>query len=318
MEKRMSNQFMDRLWVEKYRPKTIRDYIFQNEKYKAQINQMLAEQNIPHMLLSGVQGSGKTTLALILIDALKVDPTDVKIINASDENSVDTVREKIKEFATTSPLGRFKIILLEEADHISGPAQAALRRVMEENSDTTRFILTCNYKYKITPPIQSRCTAKYHFKSPDKDDIAEYLINVLAREKVTFDLDLLDKYIAAGYPDIRDILGALQQNTVDGVLQHPDEADGTNEDYKFKLLDLVEQDKWVDARKIVCSTVSREEYDDVYRFLYENINRSPKFKQQELWDEAIVIIAEHLYKHSIVADPEINAAAMFIRLGMVK
>lgn len=307
----------NKLWCEKYRPQTVRDYIFQNEKYKAQINQMIAEQSIPHMLLSGVQGSGKTTLAQILITALNIDPSDVMIINASDENSVDTVRDKIKEFSSTAPLGKFKIVLLEEADHISGAAQAALRRVMEENSDTTRFILTCNYKYKITPPIQSRCTAKYQFKAPDKDDIAEYLINVLAKEQVTFDLKLLDKYIAAAYPDIRDILGALQQNTIDGVLQVPTEQDSSVEDYKFKLLDYIEQDKWVDARKLVCTNVQREEYDDLYRFLYDNIGRSKKFQNKDNWEEAILIISDHMYKHTSHADAEINAAAMFIRLGQL-
>lgn len=307
----------NKIWEHKYRPKTIRDYIFQNEKYKAQINEMIAKQSIPHMLLSGVQGSGKTTLAGILINAMNVDDSDVLIINASDENSVDTVRDKIKEFASTSPMGSFKIIVLEEADFISGAAQGALRRVMDDYNDTTRFILTCNYKYKITAPIQSRCTAKYHFKAPDKDDIAEYLINVLAKEQVTFDLDLLDKYIAAGYPDIRDILGALQQNTVNGILQAPTDIEGTTEDYKFKLLDYIEQDKWIDARKIVCASVQREEYDDLYRFLYENINRSKKFQKQDNWEEAILIISDHMYKHTSHADAEINAAAMFIKLGQL-
>lgn len=311
------SELKNRIWAEKYRPKSIRDYIFQNEKYKAQIYQMIKDQSIPHILLSGVQGSGKTTLALLLIEAMNVDPHDVKIINASDENSVDMVREKIKEFSSTAPLGDFKIILLEEADHISGPAQAALRHAMGEENQTTRFILTCNYKYKITPPIQSRCTAKYHFKAPDKDDIAEYLINVLAQEQVTFDLKLLDKYIAAGYPDVRNILGALQQHTINGVLQSPTDQDTNTEDYKFKLLDLVEADDWTSARKLVCSNVQPEEYEDVYRFLYSNIQKSKKFQNKNNWEEAILIISDHLFKHTSHADAEINATAMFIRLGQL-
>ncbi len=308
----------NKIWEHKHRPKTIKDYIFHNAKYKAQIEQMIKKQSIPHILLSGVQGSGKTTLALILIEALNIDQSDVLIINASDENSVDVVRDKIKEFVSTSALGQFKIVLLEEADRISAPAQDALRRMMDEFSDNARFILTCNYKYKITLPILSRCTNKYHFKSPDKDDIAEYLINVLAKEQVTFDLELLDKYIAAGYPDIRDILGALQQNSINGVLQPPSDTDITVEDYKFKLLDLITEDKWVEARKIVCSTISREEYDDLYRFLYENISRSPNFQNKDNWEEAILIISDHMYKHTSHADAEINAAAMFIKLGQLK
>ncbi|PPD53421.1 MAG: hypothetical protein CTY12_04895 [Methylotenera sp.] len=308
-----------KLWTEKYRPKIIGEYIFHNPTYKSQIMKMINEKNIPHILMSGVQGSGKTTLAFILIEEMGLDESDVKIINASDENSVDVIRDKVKDFVSTAPMGDFKIILLEEADYISHNGQAALRRLMEEYSDNARFILTCNYLHRIIPAIQSRCTAKFQFKTADKDDIAEYLISVLARERVVFDLDLLDKYIAAGYPDVRNILGALQQYSVDGKL-HPPASDNETgvSDYKFTLIDLIEKDKWVDARKIVCTNVAKEEYEDVYRFLYENIQRAPKFKNDELWEEAILIIAEHLFKHASVADAEINAAAMFIKLGALK
>ena len=186
---------------------------------------------------------------------------------------------------------------------------------MEEYADFARFILTCNYENKVIPPIKSRCQ-HFHFKAADKNDIAEYLINILAQEEVRFDLNLLDKYIAYGYPDIRKIVNMLQQNAVDGKLQIP-KFEGTASDYKFKLIDLLERDKWLDARKLVCGNVTSDEWEDVYRFLYENVARAPKFQQKDKWEEAIITIAEHLYKHSIVADPEINAAAMFIRLGQL-
>jgi len=206
-------------------------------------------------------------------------------------------------------------VLLEEADALTPDAQQALKRFMEEYADVTRFILTCNYENKIIPPIKSRCQ-HFHFKAADKNDIAEYLINILAQEQVGFDLNLLDKYITYGYPDIRKIVNMLQQNAIEGKLQIP-KFEGTSSDYKFKLIDLVERDKWLDARKLVCGNVTSDEWEDVYRFLYENISRAPKFQQKDKWEEAIIVVAEHLYKHSIVADPEINAAAMFIRLGQL-
>lgn len=304
-----------KLWVEKYRPKTIDQYIFQDPQQKASIMRMINDKSIPQVLLSGVQGSGKTTLAHILIASMEADPSDVLIVNASDERGIDTFRDKIKSFATTMPVGTFKIVLLEEADALTPDAQKALKRFMEEYADTARFILTCNHDNKIIPPIKSRC-AHFHFKAADKNDIAEYCITILAREKVTFELELLDKYIAYGYPDVRKIVNTLQQNAVDGAIQTP-RFEGTTGDYKFKLIDLIEANKWVEARKLVCASATSDEWEDVYRFLYENISRSPKFMDKDKWEEAIVVVAEHLYKHSLVADPEINAAAMFIRLGQL-
>lgn len=304
-----------KLWVEHYRPKTIDEYVFHDPQQRAAVMRMINDKSIPHLLFSGVQGSGKTTLARILIAAMNTDDADVLVVNASDERGIDTFRDKIKSFATTMPVGVFKIILLEEADALTVDAQKALKSFMEEYSDATRFIFTCNYENKIIPPLKSRCQ-HFHFKASDRNDIAEYLITILASEKVAFDLDLLDKYITHGYPDIRKIVNMLQQNTNEGKLQVP-RFEGTVGDYKFKLIDLIEANKWIEARKLVCSSATSDEWEDVYRYLYENIARAPKFKEKEKWEEAIIVIAEHLYKHSIVADPEINAAAMFIRLGQL-
>jgi len=273
---------------------------------------MIADKSIPHLLLSGVQGSGKTTLAQILINEMDVDETDVITINASDENSVDTIRDKIKSFITTFAMGEFKIVHLEEADYITPNGQGVMRRMMEEYSDTARFILTCNYENKIIPAVKSRCQ-QFRFKAGDKVDIAEYAADILISEKVKFDLDTLDKYIAIGYPDVRKIVNLLQQYTTDGVLGLP-LSDKEAGDYKFKLLDFIERDKWLDARLLCCENVVAEEWEEVYRFLYENLNKAPKFQDKDKWEAGIVVIADHLYKHGIVADPEINAAAMFIRM----
>ncbi|KKN24904.1 hypothetical protein LCGC14_0890220 [marine sediment metagenome] len=306
---------LDKLWVEKYRPKTLDNYIFQNAAQKQTFEKMIASGSIPHLLFSGVQGSGKTTLAKILIDGMDVTDTDVMQINASDENSVDVIREKIKSFVITYAMGTFKIILLEEADRMTLQGQDALRNLMEEYADAARFILTCNYENRITPPIQSRCQ-HFRFKASDKDDIAEYIVKILAAEQIKFDLDLIDIYISAGYPDVRKIVNMLQQNSIDNTLQQP-QSEGEVGDYKFELLDFISQDKWLDARKLVCASVIAEEWEEVYRFLYENLHKSPKFSNRSNWEKGIVIIADHLYKHGIVADPEINAASMFIKFTQV-
>lgn len=304
------------LWVEKYRPSTLTEYVFHDAAQKASIERMIEDKTIPHLLLSGVQGSGKTTLSHILINELGIDEMDVLTINASDENSVDVMRDKIKNFISTYAMGPFKVVQLEEADYISLAGQAALRRFMEEQyADTARFILTCNYENKIIPAIKSR-TQQFRFKASDRNDIAEFAASILIAEKVKFDIDLLDKYVAVGYPDIRKIINLLQQNTVNGTLQALTTASESG-DYKFELIELIESDSWKDARTLTCDNVLPEEWEDLYRFLYENLNKAPKFQHKNKWEEGIIIIADHLYKHSLVADPEINAAAMFIKLAQL-
>ena len=303
---------LQKLWVEKYRPQTVEDYIWQDDTQKRAILRMIGEGSIPHLLLSGVQGSGKTTLSKMLVLALNIDPTDVLLINASDENNVDTIRDKIKGFVSSWAMGDFKVVQLEEADYLTHNAQAVLRQLMEEYADVARFIMTCNYDHKIIPAIKSRCQ-QFRFHAFDKDDIAERIAMILISEHVKFNEDLLYKYVASGYPDIRKIINLIQQNVVDGSLLPPTEVEAG--DYKFQMLDLLSTDDWLEIRKLLCATVPAEEWEAVYRFLYENLNKSGKFANEAKWEEGIVVIADHLYKHGIVADPEINAAAMFIRLA---
>ena len=241
---------------------------------------------------------------------------DYIIINASEQNSVDTIRDDIKAFITTCGFGELKYVLLEEADYISLNGQAVLRRMMEDYADSARFILTCNYEHKIMPAIRSRCQ-QFRFKAFDRNDIAERVVTILASEKVKFkSLTTVDKYIAVGYPDIRKIINLLQQNTFDGTLQEYSDS-GETADYKFALLDLIAADDWVGARDLLCGSVATEEWEDLYTFLYNNLNKSNKFSTKDNWEAGIVVIADHLYKNAAIADPEVNAAAMLIRLSQI-
>ncbi len=303
------------LWVEKYRPSTLDGYVFHDTSHKKAFNQMVVDQTIPHLLLSGVQGSGKTTIAQILIKALNVDSTDILLINASDETGVDAMRDKIKSFISTFSMSGIKIVQLEEADYLSLAAQAVLRKYMEDFNEQARFILTCNHEHKISAAIKSR-TQQFRFKSSDRDEITEFVAKILLAEKIKFNIDLLDKYVAIAYPDIRKVINLLQQNSINGVLQTLKSTAEVG-DYKFKLLDMIGIDDWSGARALACANVATEEWEDLYRFLYENLNKSKKFSKQDNEDAGIVIIGDYLQRNMSCADPEINAAGMFIRLAMV-
>lgn len=303
------------IWVEKYRPKTLDEYIFHDKSQEDSISQSLKRGEIEHMLFSGVQGSGKTALALIVIDALGIDEVDLLQLNSSDETGVDAMRDKIKAFISTYAMGKYKIVHLEEADHLSLNAQAALRRMME-TFPNARFILTCNYPNKIIPALRSRLQ-EFRFVKHDMNDVTEMVATILVKEGIKFKLDVLDKYVRVGYPDIRKIINMLQQYSKTGVLTPLQSADGSGE-WKLPLLGFIESDDWAGARELLCGKVIAEEWEDVYRFLYENIDKCPKFKVPQTWEPAIFAIADHLYRHALVADPEINAAALLIKLGQIK
>lgn len=303
------------LWVEKYRPATLDGYIFQNAQHKKAFSNMISNRAIPHLLLSGIQGTGKTTIAQILIEQLNIDPTDLLVINASDETGVDTMRDKIKSFISTFSMSGIKIIQLEEADYLSQAAQAVLRKYTEDSNPEARFILTCNYEHKIMPAIRSRCQ-QYQFKASDKDDIAMFIAKILIEEKIDFDIELLDKYVAVGYPDIRKILNIVQQNSIAGTLQPLLDVSESG-DYKFQILDLLTVDNWSAVRTVACNNVAKDEWEDLYRFLYENLAKSEKFSNPNNFDNGIIVIADFLYKNSAVADQEINFAACAIMLSQI-
>lgn len=300
-----------KLWVEQYRPKTIEEYVFRDSHQQAQVSRWIKEQSIPHLIFSGSAGIGKTTLAKILIHTLGIEEYDVLEINASRTNSVEDVRDKIVNFVQMIPFGDFKVVLLDEADYLSPNAQAALRGVMEEYHTTARFILTCNYPNRIIPALHSRCQG-FHIERVDQTEFTARVAEILITENVEFDLDVLDTFVKATYPDLRKCINTVQMNSMDKKLHSPEKGDTGEADYKLEMVQLFKAGKISEARKLVCSQARPEEMEEIYRWLYDNI---AIFGEEDKQNKAILIIKQGLVDHTLVSDVEINLAATLIRLA---
>ena len=302
---------MKELWVEKYRPNTIDGYVFRDNHQKEQVQSWIQQKSIPHLLFSGAAGIGKTTLAKVLFNELDLNPLDVLEINASRTNSVEDVRDKIVNFVQMIPFGDFKVVLLDEADYLSPNAQAALRGVMEEYHTTARFILTCNYPNRIIPALHSRCQG-FHIERVDVNEFTARVATILVTEEIEFDLDTLDTFVKATYPDLRKCINTVQMNSMDTKLHTPEKGDSGQADYKLEMVSLFKAGKITEARKLVCGQARPEEIEEIYRWLYDNV---AIFGEDATQDKAILIIKQGLVDHTLVSDPEINLAATLIRLS---
>ena len=303
---------MKQLWTEKYRPSTLPDYVFRDQTQREQVEGWVKSGAIPHLLFSGSPGVGKTTLAKILINELAIDPFDVMEINASRENNIDTIRAKITGFVQTMPFGDFKIVLLDEADYITPNGQAALRGVMETYSSTARFILTCNYPNRVIPALHSRCQG-FHIEKVDVTEFTARMATILVTESVEFDLDTLDSYVKATYPDLRKCINLCQMNTVDGRLSTPNGDESGAQDWKIDAVKLFKSGKIRDARQLLCSSVRAEEMEEVFSWLYTNVDLITKDPEQQ--DQAIIILRNGIVNIPMVADQEINLSATLCELS---
>ena len=240
---------------------------------------------------------------------------DLLYLNASDERGIDTIREKIIPFASSMSFNDVKIVILDEADYLTPQAQATLRNTMETFSKSTRFILTCNYPNKIIPALHSRCQG-FHIEKIDHTEFTARIATVCVEEKVEIDIDTLDSYVKATYPDLRKCLNLCQMNTVDGKLLKPNEGDSATADYKLAVVDLFKQGKILEARKMLCSQVRPEEMDELFRWMYDNLQLWGDTQEQQ--DSAILIIAKGLRNIPMVADQEINLSATLVELCQIK
>tara|TARA_A100001011_G_scaffold330814_1_gene356875 strand:+ start:2143 stop:3075 length:933 start_codon:yes stop_codon:yes gene_type:complete len=299
------------LWVEKYRPTDISTYVFRDEAQRKQVQNWINDGGIPHLLFSGSPGTGKTTLAKVLINELKVEKNDVLYINASRDNGVEMIRKRISAFSETMPWGEFKVILLDEADHISPEGQAALRGVMEQYHASVRFILTCNYPNMIIPALHSRCQG-FHINQLDQTEFTVRVGEILADNNVKFDLETLDAMVRAHYPDLRKTINTVQMTIVDNNLVMPEENTNTSE-WRLKMVELFKAGKIQEARKLIIKSARADEYNDIFTWLYKNLDLYTKDDFQ--YDSCVLAIREGMIKHTQVADPEINLSATLIEIS---
>jgi replication factor C small subunit len=252
-------------------------------------------------------------MAKMLIHEIGIEDYDVLEINASRQRGIDTIRETISNFVSMIPFGPFKVVLLDEADFLTPEAQASMRGVMEEYSSTSRFILTCNHPNKIIPAIHSRCQ-QFHFEKIDQTEFIARVATILVEENVEFELEVLDLFVSATYPDLRKCINLVQQNVTDNKLISANKNDAGSSDWKFDMVELFKAGKITEARKMLCSKLRAEEMEDVYRWLYDNI---AIFGNEQTQESVIIAIKQGLADNTLVVDPEINLSATLIKIARI-
>jgi replication factor C small subunit len=292
------------LWIEKYRSQTLEQYIG-NDAVKDRISDCIAKNDIPHFIFSGTAGTGKTTLAKLIVNNIKCD---YLYLNASDENGIDMIREKVKGFASSATFNPIKVVILDEADFLTQPAQAALRNIIEEYSINTRFVLTCNYIERLIEPLTSRCEI-HILKPPSMPDVARHVCkNILDVEEVKYDIKNVAMLIKEHYPDIRSIIKCLQAGVKDGEFQWIE----LNTDWLTRVIKVLEsRDKkaWYTIRQIVADA-QVDDFQVAYKYMFDNLDKFSYGHDAEI----SVILDDHIWRAGVVPDKEINYAACIAKI----
>lgn len=304
------------LWTEKYRPRTLDEYVWRDPQQRAKFEELIKSGALPHLLFAGVSGTGKTSLAELLLKLMGIPKGDILKIPASRERKVEDIQDKIMNFVNTWALGEtgIKYIILDEADAMSPLAQRILRNEMESYHDSCRFILTCNYPEKIIPAVHGRCQT-FIFKTLDRDEFTTRLGEILTVEEVAFEVEPLLEVVERTYPDLRKCINLAQQSTVGGTLQMPKAEEAGEKEYLLEMANLFKAGRTLEARKLIIAQAQAEEYPDIYRFLYRNLALWGETDDQQ--DRALMEIRTGLVNHALVADPEINLAATMCALNMI-
>jgi len=288
---------------EKYRPDNLDNYVG-NLNLKSTLAKQLSQNDIQNYLFYGPAGTGKTTLAKLIVNNLDCDSL---YINASDERGIETIRDKVSGFASVASIKPLKVVILDESDFLTIQAQASLRNVIETFSRTTRFILTCNFVERIIDPIQSRCQT-FKIVPPTKKEVAVHIAGICDKENIGYEIPSIGKLVNKYYPDIRKMLNTVQASTVDGHLQLDDSL-LISSSYMDSVLDELKQDNYKNIRQIIADS-GVNDFEELFRFLYDNSSEYMPGKE----GTAAILINEHLYKSNFRIDKEINLMSLIQNL----
>jgi replication factor C small subunit len=288
---------------EKYRPDNLDNYVG-NLNLKSTLAKQLSQNDIQNYLFYGPAGTGKTTLAKLIVNNLDCDSL---YINASDERGIETIRDKVSGFASVASIKPLKVVILDESDFLTIQAQASLRNVIETFSRTTRFILTCNFVERIIDPIQSRCQT-FKIVPPTKKEVAVHITGICDKENIGYEIPSIGKLVNKYYPDIRKMLNTVQASTVDGHLQLDDSL-LISSSYMDSVLDELKQDNYKNIRQIIADS-GVNDFEELFRFLYDNSSEYMPGKE----GTAAILINEHLYKSNFRIDKEINLMSLIQNL----
>lgn len=300
------------LWVEKYRPSDNSEYVFKDETLKSKFDSWIKDGNIPHLILYGPAGTGKTSLVHLLLKELEI--SDYLILNNSEKTSIDDVREKILKYVPLISMDKFKVVVLEEMEQMSKAAQSALKRIMEDYSDNCRFILTTNNILKVDDAIRSRCQ-EFKIDTMEQKDVLKKLVFILNNENIKYDANTLMEYYKAYYPDLRKLINSLQQNVINNELRRLIN-DEINSDTNQQIIKYFMNNQIAEGRKLIIDSLSQEEYINFYSYLADNFKQFANDEESEF--EAFSIIRQGMVEHPICADPEIALSGTICKLVLLK